>query len=145
MLNLNILADDSDLWTKHPTFDNALENQDVGLDIPMSVYVTVPENARSFTIDLGFKCESSHGWMLIPRSSICKTSLRLSNSVGIIDKSYRGKVMAKVDNLSDKPVILEKSKCYFQIVSFDGNLPNFFIVSEINTSLRGSGGFGSTT
>ena len=35
-------------------------------------------------------------YFMYPRSSISKTPLRLINSVGIIDKDYRGNVMGKV-------------------------------------------------
>ncbi len=35
-------------------------------------------------------------WML-PRSSISKTTMRLANSVGLIDAGYRGQIMAAVD------------------------------------------------
>ena len=145
MLHLNIVPDDNDLWTNHPTYTNAKINQDVGLDIPMPTTIIVPADARSFAIDLGFKCDASHGWILIPRSSISKTTLRLANSVGIIDKNYTGKVIAKVDNLSEKNVTLDFGKCFFQIVAFDGILPSFNIVQSIKSTRRGSGGFGSTT
>ena len=145
MLHLNIVSDDDDLWTNHPTYTNAQINEDVGLDIPLSTTVVVPADARSFTIDLGIKCNASHGWMLLPRSSISKTTLRLANSVGIIDKSYTGKVIAKVDNLSEKDVTLGYGKCFFQVVAFDGILPSFTIVQSLNSTRRGSGGFGSTT
>ena len=145
MLHLDILPDDETLWIKHPTYSNAATNDDVGLDIPMSTTSIVPANARSFTIDLGFKCNANHGWMLVPRSSISKTTLRLANSVGIIDKNYTGKVIAKVDNLSDKDVTICRGKCFFQIVAFDGVLPSFTIVKLIKSTQRGNGGFGSTT
>ena len=78
MLHLNIVPDDDDLWVNHPTYTNAQINEDVGLDIPLSKTIVVPADARSFTIDLGFKCDASHGWMLLPRSSISKTTLRLA-------------------------------------------------------------------
>ena len=82
--------------------------------------------------------------MLVPRSSISKTTIRLANSLGIIDKNYRGNVMVVVDNLGDTDVLLQEGCCYFQIVSFDGILPKFQI-SEVNTDTsRGVGGFGST-
>ena len=145
MLELKINVDNIFVWDKHPTYSNALINEDVGLDIPMSDTIIVPKKTKAFTVDLGFKCESNHGWMLIPRSSISKTPLRLANSVGIIDKSYRGKVMVKVDNILKSDFTLEEGKCYFQIVAFDGNLPSFKIVNNISSTKRGSGGFGSTT
>ena len=39
-------------------------------------------------------------YMLVPRSSISKTPLRMANSIGIIDAGYRGEIMAAVDNIS---------------------------------------------
>ena len=144
-LYLNIIADNEDTWNNHPTYKNAMINEDVGLDIPMNYSVTIPPNSKSYQIDLGFKAEQTHGYMLIPRSSISKTPLRLANSIGIIDKSYRGKVMVKLDNISNVAFTLQEGSCYFQIVAFNGNLPIFNLVKDISTTIRGSGGFGSTT
>ena len=145
MLHLHIVPDDDTLWTVHPTYTNAVKNEDVGLDIPIACTVVVPANARSFKVDLGFKCNASHGWMLLPRSSISKTTLRLANSVGIIDKNYTGKILAKGDNLSKEEGVLEYGKCYFQIVAFDGVLPTFSVEKTIADTRRGNNGFGSTT
>lgn len=145
MLNLKIVPDNNNMWNEHPTYQNAKKNKDVGLDIPIAYRHCVPKKAKAFKIDLGFKAEPSHGYMLIPRSSISKTPIRLANSIGIIDKSYRGKVLVKVDNISDSDFILESVECYFQIVAFDGYLPSYKIVDEINDTERGDGGFGSTT
>jgi len=132
-------------WQNHPTYKKAKKNEDVGLDIPMLNDIIVPENAISFKIPLGIKTEPSHGYMLIPRSSIIKTTLRLSNSVGIIDKSYRGELMAVVDNIDNSSVQLKAGACYFQIVAFDGNLPSYNLIDHLSSTTRGSGGFGSTT
>ena len=131
-------------WDNHPTYTKAKRNQDCGLDIPMSSTVVVPGKQRSFTVHLGIKTQPDHAYMLVPRSSLAKTPLRLANSIGIIDKSYRGELMAKVDNISKTSFTLEEGQCYFQIVSFDGNLPRFHM-GEVNNTIRGSGGFGSTT
>ena len=144
-LSLNILPSNKSVWTNHPTYSNAVRNEDCGLDIPMSSSVIVPANSCAFTVNLEFKAEQNHAYMLVPRSSISKTPLRLANSIGIVDKGYRGNVMVKLDNISDNDYTLELNKCYFQIISFDGYLPKFTVVDEISDSLRGSGGFGSTT
>ena len=40
-------------------------------------------------------------YMIVPRSSISKTPLRLCNSIGIIDAGYRGELLAFVDCHSD--------------------------------------------
>jgi len=144
-LELRIDAVNESVWVKHPTYDNAEKNEDVGLDIPMSSTVIVPGFSTAYTVNLGFKAEQNVGYMLIPRSSLAKTPLRLANSIGIIDKGYRGDVMAKVDNNSDRDVELEVGKCYFQIVAFNGVLPKWVLCNDVNETSRGSGAFGSTT
>ena len=110
----------------------------------MQCSVLIPANCQSFKINLQFKTEPSHGYMLVPRSSISKTTVRLANSIGIIDKNYRGDVMVMVDNIGKTDVLFQEGCCYFQIVAFSGNLPKFQI-SDVNTdTARGTGGFGST-
>ncbi len=83
-------------------------------------------------------------WML-PRSSISKTTMRLANSVGLIDAGYRGQIMAAVD--TDIPTHVDFGERYFQLSSPD-LLPfdRIEIVEEIpgGPTLRGEGGFGST-
>lgn len=143
-INIEVLGDKT-YWINHPTYKKAKKNQDVGLDIPMLERFIVPPNISSIKIPLGIKTDPSHGYMLIPRSSIVKTSMRLANSVGIIDKSYRGELMAVVDNIGTSEVELKEGSCYFQIVAFDGNLPTYTLVDSLTETNRGSGGFGSTT
>lgn len=143
-INIEVLTNRS-LWENHPTYKKARKNEDVGLDIPMLNNVIVPAGAISFKIPLGIKTEPTHGYMLIPRSSIIKTTMRLANSIGIIDKSYRGELMAVVDNVGTDDVYLKTSECYFQIVAFDGNLPTYTLKDGLSFTSRGSGGFGSTT
>ena len=105
--------------------------------------IIVPAHVKSFQINLQFKAKPSHGYMLVPRSSISKTTIRLSNSIGIIDKNYRGYLTVAVDNIGED-VLLQEGCCYFQIVSFDGNLPRYQLAEVSTNTSRGTGGFGST-
>jgi len=131
-------------WSNHPTYKKAKKNNDVGLDIPMQSSILIPAKSTSFKINLQFKGNQNSGYMLVPRSSISKTSVRLANSIGIIDKNYRGNVMVVVDNIGDTDVFFQEGCCYFQIVAFDGRLPGFQIESIDEDTSRGTGGFGST-
>lgn len=144
-LNLLCTRDNSDLWEKHQTFINAIRNGDSGLDIPCPETITVPAGSLGFSIPLGLKCESHVPFWLVPRSSISKSPLRMSNNIGLIDRSYRGELIAKVDNLVDKDWKIERGMMLFQIVSFSGETPTFSLVTDVNKSTRGEGGFGSTT
>ncbi len=84
-------------------------------------------------------------YMLMPRSSISKTPMRLANSVGLIDAGYRGVLMAAVD--VERKFEVQPGDRYFQLVRPD-LLPwtIVYIVDEIpgGPTLRGEGGFGST-
>ena len=144
MLFLTIDPSNDHYWKVHPTYNKAGKNGDVGLDIPMQKSVIIPANVRSFKINLDFKANPTHGYMLVPRSSISKTSIRLANSIGIIDKKYRGDVMVVVDNVGDVDVLFQEGCCYFQIVAFDGNLPRYQVDDVDVVTSGGTGGFGST-
>lgn len=90
----------------------------------------------------------SCGYYVYPRSSISKTPLMLANHVGIIDSGYRGNLIAALRKLpSDKPTYeVDKHTRLFQICH--SSLCPIFVVlvseSELNSSERGEGGFGST-
>jgi dUTP pyrophosphatase len=125
-----------------------------GLDLVTPQTITVPGNAIGFKIKLGLKCEPSfednvvRGFYLYPRSSMAsKTPLRLANSVGIIDATYRGELMAVVDNISDEEFKIEQGVRLFQLCSPDLSPIKFELLDEeddLSDTARGSGGFGST-
>lgn len=90
--------------------------------------------------------------LLVPRSSLSGTPLRLANSIGLLDMGYRGEVIAKVDCLDQylDHCIIEQGKRLFQIVQHNWLPWKNIILVEHLTDLpaapdnRGAGGFGST-
>jgi len=82
--------------------------------------------------------------LLLPRSSICKTPLRLANSVGLIDAGYRGNLIVYVDNISDENFQIEKYSRLFQIVCPDLSEFTVKFVDYFTRTTRGSGAYGST-
>ena len=83
-------------------------------------------------------------YYLYPRSSISKTPLRMSNSVGIIDAGYRGNLMASVDNVSGEDYQIQRGQRLFQICPWNDFKVTLEVVDELSDSDRGNGGFGST-
>jgi len=84
-------------------------------------------------------------YYLYPRSSISKTPLGMANSIGIIDKDYRGSIMAKVRNFSiDTNYNITSGDRLFQICAPDLSPIQMNIVSTLTETSRGEGGFGST-
>jgi dUTP pyrophosphatase len=85
----------------------------------------------------------SHFW-LVPRSSIYKSGLMMANSVGVIDKSYRGELKAPVWSMTGQSEVAKGDRL-FQIVAPDmGWIRHVRLVQTLPETERGAGGFGST-
>lgn len=123
------------------------------------------ENNHLLDVADDYYVENPLPFMLIPRSSTGKkTPLRLSNSVGLIDKGYRGNLKACVDNVHnvveyeevepDNPektqedyYTIDQYTRLFQLVSFTGESIKVELVNkldDLSETTRGEGGFGST-
>ena len=89
--------------------------------------------------------DTCHFW-LAPRSSIWKSGVRQANSLGVIDRSYRGTLMGAV--ITNGGVIpIKEGIRLFQVLAPDmGHISRVVLrrESEIDTTSRGDGGFGST-
>ncbi len=118
---------------------------DAGLDLFVINEQTISVG-ESTLIHLEIACETEEGrpYLLMPRSSIAKTPLRLSNSIGLIDGGYRGEIMAAVDNIKNEAYTVEPGQRLFQLVAMDGSPIHFELVESLSDTTRGEGGFGST-
>ncbi|MDP6169785.1 MAG: dUTP diphosphatase [Candidatus Marinimicrobia bacterium] len=118
---------------------------DAGLDL-FIIDEQIIEPGQTALIKLGVYCENldQRPYLLMPRSSISKTPLRLCNSVGLIDAGYRGELMAAVDNVKQEAYEIKPGQRLFQLVSMDGAPIYFELVDELTQTERGTGGFGST-
>lgn len=119
---------------------------DSGYDLVIPDTIEVPPKTMGFKIHLGVSSKPTelHGYYLMPRSSIIKTPLRQSNSIGLIDAGYRGELIAAVDNYSDDTYLIEKGIRLFQLVFPNLQPFNVEFVNELDVTERGEGGFGST-
>ncbi|KAH0472950.1 MAG: hypothetical protein KVP17_004668 [Porospora cf. gigantea B] len=122
---------------------------DAGLDLYVPEDITIPGHSSGF-VPLGISCAAFEegknvAWLLFPRSSICKTPLRLANSIGLIDAGYRGEIKAAVDNIYAEAYTVKRGSRIVQAVSFKGCSVRMSIAKEHGFSTeRAEGGFGST-
>ena len=122
---------------------------DSGIDLYFPDTITV-DPGETKRIDLKIRCEamrdyvSNMSYYLYPRSSIVRTPLRMSNSVGIIDAGYRGTITVFVDNIKNTSYTVERGTRLFQICSPDLSPITFTLKDILSQTSRGSGGFGST-
>jgi dUTP pyrophosphatase len=131
---------------------------DAGMDvIATSIISDTPEQ---ITYGLGIALEIPKGFvgLVFPRSSIRKTGLQLSNSVGVIDSGYRGELQATFNKVFGGEGMYDEMKVnqmqpndYYKIgdrVAQIMIIPfppiEFEQVTQLSETERGEGGFGST-
>ena len=115
---------------------------DAGMDLVITSIIT--RNEGDVTYGFGIALEIPKGFvgLVFPRSSIRKTDLILSNSVGVIDSGYRGEIQAT----------FKRSGVYAyavgdrigQIMIIPHPPIEFEEADELSDTERGDGGFGST-
>jgi len=156
------------MYTMHEHYNPG----DSGLDLFCPETITI-QPGETCKINLRIKCEAlsdtvvdydsntNVSYYLYARSSIIKTPLRLANSVGIIDKDYRGELMAPLQNnpnIAEYLVDFTKGvnvaekytysiKCCARLVQIcapDLSPLSIKFVDELDKTDRGSDGFGST-
>ena len=83
---------------------------------------------------------------MYPRSSMYKSGIMLTNSVGIIDRTYRGVIKAPVTNLNEHtyPNVVKGTRVTQLCAPDLGHIREIKIVNNLLETARGSGGFGST-
>ncbi|NQV30655.1 MAG: dUTP diphosphatase [Candidatus Marinimicrobia bacterium] len=118
---------------------------DAGLDL-FIMEDRLIKAGETAALKLQISCETASGqpYYLMPRSSISKTPLRMSNSIGLIDGGYRGEIIAMVDNIKSSDYHVSAGDRLFQLVAMDGSPITFELVKALSDTSRGSGGFGST-
>lgn len=120
-----------------------------GIDLTCTKIDTVINEANQLMLvyHTGLAVEIPAGYvgLLIPRSSIWKKSLWLTDNVGVIDSDYRGEIMAVMKATTDAiPAVYHKGERFCQLVIVP--VPEYEIteVSELTPTERGDCGFGST-
>jgi dUTP pyrophosphatase len=117
---------------------------DAGLDLTIT---TINDAPFQVTYGFGIALEIPDGYvgLVFPRSSIKKTELILSNSVGVIDSGYRGEIMAVFNKLagsvSHKYYVGDRA---LQLIIVPYPKIELEEVNELSETERGQGGFGST-
>lgn len=120
-----------------------------GIDLTCTDITTTLNEANQLMLvyhtDLAVEIPEGYVGLLIPRSSIWKKSLWLTDNVGVIDSDYRGEIMAIMKATTDAvPAIYKKGERFCQLVVVP--IADYTIVesSELTPTNRGENGYGST-
>lgn len=98
-------------------------------------------------IPTGLAMEIPEGYFggIFARSGLAaKESLRPANCVGVVDADYRGEVKVALHNDSEAVRKITPGQKVAQLVVVPFLSVEFDLVDELNNTVRGAGGFGST-
>ena len=123
---------------------------DAGMDLVATSIIS--NTTFDVTYGTGIAMEIPKGFvgLVFPRSSIRKTDLALTNSVGVIDSGYRGEIQATFKKIYGKNDVRIDEVDYkvgdriAQIMIIPHPTIEFVEVDELSNTERGEGGFGST-
>lgn len=119
-----------------------------GADLVAAVHqpYTLDPMARA-AIPCGFCMAIEPGWeaQIRPRSGLAlKHGLSMPNAPGTIDSDYRGELKVLLVNLGPEPFTIRRGDRIAQMVLNRVPQATFEIVEELDETVRGQGGFGST-
>ncbi len=98
--------------------------------VPTGIFIALPKGTEA---------------QIRPRSGLAfKQGITVLNSPGTIDADYRGELKVLLVNLSDKKVVIEDGDRIAQMILARHETFSFLPVSELDDTVRGVGGFGST-
>ena len=134
------------------------KNGDAGMDLVATSIISDTPEQITYGIGLGLEIPEGFVGLVFPRSSIRKTGLQLSNSVGLIDSGYRGELQATFNKVFGSERMYDEIKVkeiqsneYYkvgdriaQIMIIPYPPIEFVEVEELSNTERGEGGFGST-
>lgn len=80
-----------------------------------------------------------------PRSGLAlKHGITVLNTPGTIDADYRGEIKVLLVNLSNEPFVINEGERIAQMVVAKHEQADFTLVSELDETERGDGGYGHT-
>ena len=115
---------------------------DAGMDLVITSIITRYEGDITYGFGIALEIPKGFVGLVFPRSSIRKTDLILSNSVGVIDSGYRGEIQATFKRSG--VYVYEVGDRGAQIMIIPHPPIEFEEADELSDTERGEGGFGST-
>lgn len=94
---------------------------------------------------LAMEIPLNYAGLIYARSGLaCKKGLAPANKVGVIDADYRGEVIVALHNHSKDNIVVEHGERIAQLVIAPFLTAQFEETDELEDTIRGTGGFGST-
>lgn len=104
-----------------------------------------PGETKLIPTGFAFEIPTGYAGFVHARSGLAtKRGLAPANKVGVIDSDYRGEVMTALHNHGKEAQTIEPGERIAQMVIAPYITANFILADELDDTVRGEGGFGST-
>jgi dUTP pyrophosphatase len=118
---------------------------DAGMDLRTIGITAQTDTYIEYGTGLAIEIPEGYVGLIFPRSSISKTDLILSNSVGVIDSGYRGEIKCRFKIFSeDNFELYDIGDKIAQLIIIPYPKIEFEEVFELSSTERSEGGFGSS-
>ena len=105
------------------------------------------EPGQTYKVHTGISIAIPDGYFgaIFARSGLAtKKGLRPANCVGVVDSDYRGELIVALHNDTDEAQCFYNGDRIAQLVIIPYAKADFVVVDNLDETMRGSGGFGST-
>lgn len=148
MTSVQLMWDDgADRSVPLPSYETAgAAGADVRANFQDAAFVTIAPGGRAL-IPTGLRIAVPAGYevQIRPRSGLAlKHGITLPNSPGTIDSDYRGPLGVIVMNAGEAPFEIAHGDRIAQMVLAPVVTAAFAVVADLEDTVRGTGGFGST-
>lgn len=104
-----------------------------------------PGHTEFIPTGIALEIPVGYAGLIYARSGLsCKKGLAPANKVGVIDSDYRGEIMVALHNHGNEAIQVEIGERIAQLVITPFISAVFHEVDELEETVRGEGGFGST-
>ena len=145
MLNANVPIKKLDPEAVIPTYGSEYA---AGADLYACIKepVTIaPGETTLIKTGLAMELPVGYAGLIYARSGLAsKKGLAPANKVGVVDADYRGEVMVALHNHSNVDATVEPKERIAQLVIAPYLTATFMETENLNDTVRGEGGFGST-
>ena len=112
------------------------------IDVPVTLH---PMERRLIGSGLYMALPPGFEAQVRPRSGLAlKHGITVLNTPGTIDADYRGEIKVLLVNLSNEPFVINEGERIAQMVVAKHEQADFTLVSELDETERGDGGYGHT-
>ncbi len=120
---------------------------DAGLDLcALNAVEIAPGQRVKVATGIAIELPAGHAGLIVPRSGLAaKHGLSIVNAPGLIDEGYRGELQVLLLNTDQAaPVSIAAGERIAQLVVVAVSTPQLVEVDELDESMRGGQGFGSS-